>query len=50
MALKVLTDDDPPKSLLQRFRDEARILGLVRDRAIVGVEPPIRDSAAGGRW
>lgn len=47
VALKLLTDDDPPKSLLARFRDEARILGLVRDRAIVRVEPPIR---LGGRW
>lgn len=34
-------------STLQRFRDEARILGLIRDRAIVGVQPPTR---LGGRW
>ncbi|MEZ4239553.1 MAG: serine/threonine-protein kinase [Myxococcota bacterium] len=40
-------DPDPPRSLLTRFRDEARILGLLRDRAIVGVEPPIQIS---GRW
>src|SRR5262245_47641725 len=47
VAVKVLSDKDPPKSLLQRFRDEAKILGLVRDRAIVGAEPPIR---VGDRW
>jgi serine/threonine protein kinase len=47
VAIKVLNDPNPPKSLLQRFRDEAKILGLVRDRAIVGVEPPIR---IGEQW
>lgn len=47
VALKVLSEPDPPRSLLQRFRDEAKILGLIRDRAIVGVEPPIQ---IGGRW
>jgi serine/threonine-protein kinase len=47
VAVKVLSDKDPPKSLLQRFRDEAKILGLVRDRAIVGAEPPIK---VGDRW
>jgi serine/threonine-protein kinase len=47
VALKLLTDLEPPKSLLKRFRDEARILGLLRDRAIVRVEPPIRLE---GRW
>jgi len=47
VALKLLSDAEPPKSLLKRFRDEARILGLIRDRAIVRVEPPIRLS---GRW
>ena len=47
VAIKVLTDPDPPKQLLQRFRDEARILALVRDRAFVGVQPPI---TIGGRW
>jgi len=47
VAVKVLSDKDPPKSLLQRFRDEAKILGLIRDRAIVGAEPPIR---VGERW
>ncbi|MEZ4242045.1 MAG: protein kinase, partial [Myxococcota bacterium] len=34
VAIKVLSDPDPPRSLLTRFRDEARILGLLRDRAI----------------
>lgn len=47
VAVKLLTDEQPPKSLLKRFRDEARILGLLRDRAIVRVEPPIR---LAGRW
>jgi serine/threonine protein kinase len=47
VAVKVLSDPDPPKSLLQRFRDEAKILGLIRDRAIVGAEPPIK---VGDRW
>jgi serine/threonine protein kinase len=42
VAIKILSDPTPPRSLLQRFRDEARILGLIRDRAIVGVDPPIR--------
>ena len=47
VAVKVLSDDVPAPELLRRFRDEARILGLVRDRAIVGVDPPIR---LGQRW
>ncbi len=38
---------DAPEAVLKRFRDEARILGLVRDRAIVAVEPPTR---LGDRW
>lgn len=38
---------DAPEPVLKRFRDEARILGLVRDRAIVNVEPPTR---LGNRW
>ncbi len=47
VAVKVLHDESPPNALLKRFRDEARILGLLRDRAIVGVEPPVM---LGGRW
>lgn len=47
VAVKVISDAEAPEALLQRFRDEAKILGLLRDRAIVGVEPPIR---IGGRW
>ncbi|MEQ1505144.1 MAG: serine/threonine-protein kinase, partial [Myxococcota bacterium] len=47
VAIKVLHDPNPPRSLLQRHRDEAKILGLIRDRAIVGVEPPIR---VGNQW
>ncbi len=47
VAVKLLHPDrvDPPT--LARFRDEARILGLVRDRAVVGVDPPTRLE---GRW
>lgn len=47
VAIKLLRDDDVPTTVLKRFRDEARILGLVRDRAIVGVDPPTR---LDGRW
>ena len=47
VAIKVLNDPHPPKTLLERFRDEAKILGLLRDRAIVSVEPPIR---IGEQW
>ncbi len=47
VAVKILHDDHPPRQLLERFRDEARILGLLRDRAIVGVQPPVRIA---GRW
>jgi len=39
VAIKVLRDDqDVPNEILQRLRDEARILGLLRHRAIVGVD------------
>lgn len=47
VAIKVLHDGTPNPDLLKRFRDEARILGLIRDRAIVSVDPPIN---LGGRW
>ncbi|MEN0067412.1 MAG: serine/threonine-protein kinase [Myxococcota bacterium] len=47
VAIKLLSDPSPPQSLLERFRDEANILGLIRDRAIVRVEPPVQIS---GRW
>ncbi|MCA9570282.1 MAG: serine/threonine protein kinase, partial [Myxococcales bacterium] len=47
VAIKLLRDADPPREVLQRFRDEARILGLVRDRAVVTVDPPVR---LNGRW
>ncbi len=46
VAVKI-GDADAPEPVLKRFRDEARILGLVRDRAIVNVEPPTR---IGDRW
>jgi serine/threonine protein kinase len=47
VALKMVRAEEVTLSEIARFRDEARILGLVRDRAIVGVDPPIR---LGGRW
>jgi hypothetical protein len=47
VAIKLMRDEDVPELSLQRFRDEARILGLVRDRAIVNVDPPTR---LAGRW
>lgn len=47
VAIKVLRDADPDEDLLTRFRDEARILALVRDRALVSVDPPVR---LGSRW
>ncbi|HHO51229.1 MAG TPA: serine/threonine protein kinase, partial [Deltaproteobacteria bacterium] len=42
VAIKLLTDRVPPSDVLQRFRDESRILGLVRDRALLAVDPPTR--------
>lgn len=47
VAVKLLTIVDPSPDDLQRFRDEARILGLIRDRNIVNVDPPTR---LGGKW
>lgn len=47
VAIKLLSDEDAPEIVLQRFRDESRILGLVRDRAIITVDPPTR---LDGRW
>ena len=41
VALKVLNSDTMPDTFLARFRDEARMLGLVRDRAVVAVDPPM---------
>jgi serine/threonine protein kinase len=39
VAIKVLHDEaDTPPEMLGRLRDEARILGLLRHRAIVGVD------------
>lgn len=47
VALKLLSDPNPPHEVMQRFRDEARVLGLIRDRAVVQVAPPVR---LGERW
>jgi hypothetical protein len=42
VAIKILTVQDPNAETIARFRDEARILGRLHDRAIVGVDPPVR--------
>ena len=42
VALKVLRGSKTDADVDARFRDEARILGLARDRAIVGVDLPTR--------
>jgi eukaryotic-like serine/threonine-protein kinase len=47
VAVKLLTERSPPEDVLARFRDESRVLGLVRDRAVVAVDPPTQ---LGGRW
>ena len=47
VAIKLMCNEDVPEIAIRRFRDEARILGLVRDRAIVNVDPPTR---LAGRW
>jgi serine/threonine protein kinase len=47
VAIKMLHPRKVSPEVLQRFRDEARILALLRDRAIVKVDPPIR---IGERW
>ena len=47
VAVKLLTDKEAPDHVLKRFRDESRILGLIRDRAVISVDPPTR---LGGQW
>ncbi|MEN0062669.1 MAG: protein kinase [Myxococcota bacterium] len=42
VALKILHDEDVPPYVLRRFRDEAKVLGLLRDRAIVSVDVPTK--------
>ncbi|MEZ4322377.1 MAG: serine/threonine-protein kinase [Myxococcota bacterium] len=42
VAIKMLHERDPSPQLLARFKDEARILALLRDRAVVSVDPPVR--------
>ena len=39
VAIKLLTGSGPND--IARLRDEARILGLARDRALVAVDPPV---------
>jgi serine/threonine protein kinase len=38
VAIKLLHDENPPDEVLQRSRDEARLLGLLRDRAFISVD------------
>ncbi|TNE83969.1 MAG: serine/threonine protein kinase, partial [Deltaproteobacteria bacterium] len=40
VAIKILRADRAKPKVLARFRDEARMLGLARDRAMVGVYAP----------
>jgi serine/threonine protein kinase len=47
VAIKLLRDGTAPHEILQRLRDESRILALVRDRALPGVDPPV---LLEGRW
>ncbi|MCB9677762.1 MAG: serine/threonine protein kinase [Alphaproteobacteria bacterium] len=47
VAIKLLHDEGTGSVQLARFRDEARILGLLRDPAVVSVDPPTR---LDGRW
>ncbi|MCA9566523.1 MAG: serine/threonine protein kinase [Myxococcales bacterium] len=47
VALKMLHAANPSDDHLARFRDEARILALFRDRAVVSVDPPVH---LAGRW
>ncbi len=47
VAIKLLHEGLLPSGTLERFRDEARILGLSKDRTIVNVEPPM---VLSGRW
>ncbi len=42
VAIKLMREDTMPDDALMRFRDEARILGLIRDRAIVSIDSPTR--------
>ena len=42
VAVKLMNEENMPADALVRFGDEARILGLIRDRAIVSVDSPTR--------
>jgi serine/threonine protein kinase len=47
VAIKLLRKHGLPDDVIPRFHDEARILGMARDRAIVQVDPPVQ---LDGRW
>ncbi|TNE85644.1 MAG: hypothetical protein EP330_24650 [Deltaproteobacteria bacterium] len=42
VAVKLLREEQATPELIAMLRDEARVLGLTRDRALVSAEPPIR--------
>ncbi len=42
VAIKLLKPEATAHGIVERFRDEARILALLRDRAFVSVDPPLR--------
>ena len=47
VAIKLLRKHGLPDDVIPRFHDEARILGMARDRAIVQVDSPVQ---LDGRW
>ena len=47
VAIKLLRSGAIPDKVLGRFRDEARVLGMINDRAVVGVDQPTQ---LDGRW
>ena len=47
VAIKMLRRGAIPDKVLGRFRDEARVLGMINDRAVVGVDQPTQ---LDGRW
>ena len=47
VAIKLLRQADPSENTLARFRDEAKILGMLRDPHIASIDRPVR---IGDRW
>ncbi len=42
VAIKVLSNPDATDDVVRRFRDEARLLSMLRDRALIRAAPPAR--------